>query len=64
MSMSNFSHDELKIIFDSLYYFAVNSDYKDFDNINHLSENEIEEITISLRQKIDREITRREQSND
>lgn len=61
--MSNFSNDELKIIFDSLYYFAVNCDYKDFDNINHLSENEIEEITISLRQKIDREITRREQRN-
>lgn len=50
MNLNYLSSDELKIIFNALYYFTVNAEYRDFDELNHLSSDEIDDLSIKLRQ--------------
>lgn len=53
MKLLNLSDDELRIIYNALYYFSVNADYQDFEDISHLSDDNIDEYSISLRCFID-----------
>lgn len=58
MNVNNLSNDELKIIFNALYYFSVNAEYHDFDELSHLSDDEIDDLSIKLRQSISTILTR------
>lgn len=49
MNLLNLSDDELRIVYNALYYFSVNVDYQDFEDISHLSDDNIDEYSISLR---------------
>lgn len=63
MNVNNLSNDELKIIFNALYYFSVNAEYDDFNELSHLSDDEIDNLSIKLRQYISSILTKKVNNN-